>query len=176
MTEELSILQLLDKERIREVIGIRYARGLDWYDLAMLKSCFYEDAVLDYGYFKGNAHAWCEKRVVAGNPAELHRFHYCFPAQVELAGDIAHAESNSYAGYRTMSGAEEQYVVFGARYIDTVERRNGNWKISLRAVLVDFTHTIPASGGPGGLQKGMPMLGKINPDHLLFRRLCDPGQ
>ena len=35
------------------MIGIRYARGLDWYDLDMLKSCFHEDAVLDYGCGSG---------------------------------------------------------------------------------------------------------------------------
>lgn len=174
MTEELTIQGLLDKEKIREVIGIRYARGLDWYDLEMLKSCFHADAMLDYGYFKGNAHQWCEKRIVEGNPAELHRFHYCFPAQVELAGDTAHAESNSYAGYRTRDEAGEKYVVFGARYIDTVERRQGVWKIAFRAVLVDFMHTIPGSGGPGGLQKGMPLLEHLNTSHPFYRPLRKP--
>ena len=175
MSNDPTIQELLDKEKIREVIGIRYARGLDWYDLDMLKSCFHADAVLDYGYFKGNAHEWCEKRVVAGNPAELHRFHYCFPAHIEISGDIAHAESNSYAGYRTRDDAGEKYLYFGTRYVDTIERRGGNWRISQRIVLVDFTQTLASPGEPAGLQKGIPMLSRLSPAHPHFKRLCAPN-
>ena len=172
MSNALTLQDLLDRENIREVIGIRYARGLDWYDLDMLKSCFHADAELDYGYFKGNAHAWCEKRVVEGNPAELHRFHYCFPAHIEIKGNVAHAESNSYAGYRTRDDAGEKTLYFGTRYIDTIERRDGVWRISLRAVQVDFTQTLASPGEPAGLQKGIQLLSKLSPAHLLYRRLC----
>ena len=169
-----ALRDLLDKEAIREVIGIRYARGLDWYDIDMLKSCFHEDAMLDYGYFKGNAHEWATMRVVKGNPDELHRFHYCFPPLIEITGDRAQCESNSYAGYRKKDGDGQVCKMFGARYIDTVERRNGLWKISFRAVLVDFLQDIPSPAGFGGLQKGMGMLEHLRPDHPLYHRLGKP--
>lgn len=171
MANDRALQDLLEMEEIREVIGPRYARGMDWHDLEMLKSCFHPDATLDYGYFKGNAHEWCERRIVSGNPAELHRFHYCFPAHVEMQGEVAHSESNSFAGYRTKDDAGEQNVYFGARYFDTLQRRNGVWKIALRVVQIDFTQTLPVPGDPVGLQKGLPFLIDPSPVHPLYRRL-----
>jgi hypothetical protein len=174
MNTEQGMQILLAKEEIREVVGLRYGRGMDWYDLAMLKSCFHADATLDYGYFKGNAHEWCQLRIVTRNPAEQHRFHYCFPAHIEITGDTAQAESNSFAGMRTEEEGKEMYTYFGARYIDSLARRDGHWRITNRIVQVDFIQRLPGSGGPDGLQKGIPFLTNPSPSHPLFRRLCKP--
>ena len=170
---DLNAVQLLlEKDEIRELIGIRYARGLDWHDLDLLKSCFHADAALDYGYFKGPAHAWCEKRVVEGNPAELHRFHYCFPAQIAVDGEMAEAESNSLSGYRTSSGDSEKTIFFGARYFDRIDRRDRVWRIAHRTVQVDFTFEAPSPKQAPGLQSALPFLAGLDPSHPLYRRLC----
>ncbi len=168
MLNENAMQKLLDKEEIREVIGVRYARGMDWYDLNLLKGCFHSDSEIDYGYFKGNAHEWCEKRVVERNPAELHRFHYCFPAQIEVSGDTAMAESTSYAGFRTRENESEKYVFFGARYSDTLKRREGVWRITRRVVHIDFTYDAASSGQAEGLQKGLPFLKNPSPSHPAY--------
>jgi hypothetical protein len=165
---------LLAKEAIREAVGLRYSRGMDWYDLAMLKSCFHPDATLDYGYFKGNAHEWCELRIVKRNPDEQHRFHYCFPAHIEVTGETAQAESTSFAGMRSIEDGKEAYTYFGARYIDSLARRDGHWRMTHRIVQVDFIQRMPGSGPAGGLQKSVPFLTDPSPAHPLFRRLCKP--
>jgi len=171
-----AVQMLLEKDEIRELIGVRYARGLDWYDLDLLKSCFHADATLDYGYFKGLAHVWCEKRVVEGNPAELHRFHYCFPAQFAVTGDKAEAESNSISGYRTRDGDAEKTVLFGARYFDRIERRDGVWRMAHRTVRVDFTYEAPSPKQAPGLQSALPFLSALDPSHPLFRRLLSDAR
>ena len=165
---------LLAKEDIREVVGLRYGRGMDWYDLVLLKSCFHDDATVDYGYFKGSAHQWCESRVLNRNPLEQHRFHYCFPAHIEVTGDTAQAESNSFAGMRSLEDGREMTTYFGARYIDSLARRNGHWRIASRIVQVDFIQKLPGTGAADGQWQAVPFLTHPSPAHPLFRRLCHP--
>ncbi len=40
--------------RAIEDLLVRYSRALDWLDDAMLDSVFYDDAEIDYGFFKGS--------------------------------------------------------------------------------------------------------------------------
>ena len=47
------IRELLDKQACQEVLT-RYARALDWVDEEALKTFFFADAEIDYGFFKGS--------------------------------------------------------------------------------------------------------------------------
>jgi hypothetical protein len=44
--------QLLDKQAINEVIQ-RYCRTMDWLDEPGQASCYWPDAEVDFGFFKG---------------------------------------------------------------------------------------------------------------------------
>lgn len=169
MPSEAALQELLDKQEIADVIGARYARALDWLDPEALKTCFWEDGYVDYGFFKGNAHEWC--RIVQPiEEASLHRFHYCFNIRIEVNGARAEAESNSLAGGRRAdaTGALVQSF-FGSRYLDKLEKRGGVWKIKERHTLLEFAQELPAGGGPDGGLKGLELVSGLGPKHPLYR-------
>jgi len=143
--DDNAIRDLLDKEDIREVVGSRYARALDWDDTALLKSCFHQDAFLDQGHFKGIAHEWCEI-ATQPKPDSIVRFHYMYPAAVIVDGNRARAESAGISGRRwTTSDGEKQHL-YGARYFDVLDRREEEWRISSRVLRLDFMQTFPGGG------------------------------
>lgn len=172
MLDEKALRRLIDKDSIAEVVSTRYARALDWGDMDMLKSCFHPDAVIDYGIFKGNAHAWLEKQN-AHDPALINQFHYCFPPQIEVSGDKAQSEGNCLAGRRFRTEGKEGQRLIGSRYLDSLDRRDTGWKISSRIVLVEFIQsfdgidTMPMRPG----QPGFEFMSNASPAHPLYRPL-----
>ena len=169
MPTERQLQELWDKQEIADVLGARYGRGLDWLDEAALKQCFHPDAQVDYGFFVGNAHAWCAM-VMPIEAQSLHRFHYVFNILIEVEGDKAEAESNSLAGGRSPDGKGGfSQSFFGSRYLDKLEKRDGIWKISDRKTLLEFAQQMPSSGGPDGGLKGLELVEGLSPAHALYR-------
>ena len=54
VSRDEALQALLDKQAIGEVIA-RYSRTLDWLDEEGHASCYWPDAAIDYGFFKGSA-------------------------------------------------------------------------------------------------------------------------
>ena len=81
--------------------------------------------------------------------ANLHNItmHFC-----EIDGDVAHAESYSL-GIFLDKGAETGRVLAG-RYIDRLERRDGEWRIALRRTTVEI-----ALEGKAALPGGTALVG-----------------
>lgn len=169
--EELQVL--LDKQAIEEVCGGRYARALDWLDVEALKHCFWPDALVDYGFFEGNAHEWCDI-VMPIEASSDHRFHYMCNFVIDVRGDEAEAECNGLAGSRrTRDGATTQSL-HGSRYLDRLQRRDGAWRISERHVLLEMTQSFEAPSGPGGALSGLELVTGLGPHHDLYRILHGP--
>ena len=62
---------------------------------------------------------------------------------IEIEGDAAVGESYVIA-YQQIAGEEPQDVMTGGRYIDRYERRDGEWKISHRTFVMDWSTSSPA--------------------------------
>ena len=172
--DEQAVGVLLSKDQICEIVGRRYGRAMDWYDLDLLKSCFHPDATLDYGYFKGNAHEWCAQRVCEDDPNVLNRFHYVFPPQIEIDGDAAESEANGIGGHRLKKGNDIEYHIFGSRYLDQLERRRGVWRLTRRVVKIDLALILPGDAALGGKYATLPFLTQASPSHPDYRRLSKP--
>lgn len=171
MTADERLQELLDKQAIEEVVGARYGRALDWLDVDALKCCFWPDATVDYGFFAGNAHEWCEM-VMPIESASFHRFHYVMNILTRVDGDVAESESNSLAGSRKKDADGATIQTFhGSRYLDALERRDHEWRLSKRVVLLEFTQRWPSPAGPGGALKGLALAEGLGPGHPLYRRL-----
>lgn len=132
---------MLDRHAIHEVI-LRFGRASDRADLAMLQSCYHPDAFEDHGYFRGNAWEFAEQ--AAALAADRHPdggTHYLGTPFIELDGDRAYCETYVQAVMRTRDDGGRLFLIFSGRYLDTFERRDGEWKIAQRITVKDFAST-----------------------------------
>ncbi len=131
---EAKVQELMDRQAIFECIK-RNSRGNDRFDVQLIASSYHPDALHElgekripgpeYATHANQAHA----RICEVN---LHNvtMHTC-----EIDGDVAHAESYSI-GLFVDKGGQTSRVLAG-RYIDRLEKRNGEWRIALRRATVE---------------------------------------
>lgn len=128
------IAQLLDKQEIEECIK-RVARGLDRHDTELARSGFHPDARDDHALLIGSAMDminWANEFHDAGLKSHLHLLTNIL---IDLHGDEAHAET-----YVTVVGVAKDWTstVGGGRYLDRLERRDNQWRITDRITTVEW--------------------------------------
>ena len=150
-----SIDDIVAEAAIKDV-HIRYCRANDRRDEDLMRSCFHVDATI-------NLHEPLDvESFIALGREVLGRYtvtwHNTGNQLVEVEGDAAWAEHYTISSHRIAadeSGPERDFVASG-RYIDRMERRDGEWRIARRTMLVDFTRTDtvapqePGLGSSGG--------------------------
>ena len=130
---------LLDRQDILDCL-VRFCRGMDRFDRALFLSAFHADAVIAAGPFVGGPEAlydWASKLHEQGQSATHHNMlnHSC-----DVDGDVAHTET-----YYLFVGRnrDETNWIAGGRYIDRLERRDGDWKIALRTNAIEWSGLVP---------------------------------
>jgi hypothetical protein len=130
---------LLDRQDILDCL-IRFSRGMDRFDRELFLSAFHADAVIAAGPFVGGPvelYDWASKLHEKGQSATHHNLlnHTC-----DIDGDVAHTET-----YYLFVGRnrDETNWIAGGRYIDRLERRDGAWKIALRANAIEWSGLVP---------------------------------
>lgn len=150
----LDLDDLLAKQEIADVIH-RYARGIDRMDFDLVRSCYHPDAYDDHGSMRGSVDEF-----IAGAREFLPKFvatmHFMGNMLIDLDGDVARAETYAVAYHREQladgSGRDD---IWGIRYVDRFERRDGNWLIAYRVVAQEWRRVDPVpvgrvrGGGPG---------------------------
>ena len=127
---EPEVRALLDRAAIQDVL-LRYARGVDRKDLALVAACFTPDAA-----YEGALARLIERMAVWETT-----MHVMANQLIELAGDQAHSETYAVAYHRAPGGRE---LVVGVRYLDDLVRRDdGRWLIARRVVATDWQREIP---------------------------------
>ncbi len=144
--------------------------------LELLSRCYWPDAGVDHGIFLGSFKdylAW----VVPGAPTIPVTLHTLGQSLIELQAGAALVETHVTAYHRIDMGGEERDIVIGGRYLDRMERRDQEWRISHRVMLYDWLKDFGQSVDWSKGLLGMPFLtshslGKANGDHsvALFRR------
>ncbi|WP_317930231.1 nuclear transport factor 2 family protein [Halioxenophilus sp. WMMB6] len=137
--EELAQLKqdvdyLKDRTAILDCIS-QHARGHDRHDVALLSAAYHSDGIDEHGFAinPGPEYAeWANKIHAAGSLLHTHNIttHTC-----EINGNEAHAESYVLVFLLNNDGASAR--VISGRYIDRLEKRDGQWKIALRRTTVD---------------------------------------
>ena len=126
--------RLTDRLAIMDAIT-RYNRGLDRHDEAMIASAFHADALDNHGDFTGTG----AELAVWGNALHAHSFdahqHFLTTHTAEIDGDTAHTETYWLAVLRRKESGRS--VLIGGRYVDRLERRDGEWKIAARATVME---------------------------------------
>ena len=140
MTDQLvtQVQELWDKQAIREVIW-RYCRGIDRCDLEIMRSTYHPDSIDIHGSFEGTGWGWCEY-IVELLPTRWDFTYHTIPnLLIEIENDTASCESYVLAYQaQTVDGKRIMHTFWG-RYIDRVERREGEWKIAHRTAVCDWT-------------------------------------
>ena len=133
MPDRLDALE--SRAEITEVV-IRYCRGIDRCDEAMLRACFHPDARHRHGSFEGASADFCAYALALVRQVEF-THHQLGPVSIELDGDVAYVETYFTALHRfgavpPAGGQPHEDRFSGGRYVDRFERRDGVWRIAER--------------------------------------------
>ncbi len=142
--KEAALDDIIAKQQIHETI-MRYCRGVDRLDAELLRTVYHPDGYDNHGGFRGVAEDFI--RWVIPEMRRLYKStnHFICNELVEVKGDTAYCESYFIAHHRFDRDGREYDMVFGGRYIDVMERRNGEWKIKKRNVLHDWNRIDPVA-------------------------------
>lgn len=136
---EKKVRDLVERDEIWSVMK-RYSRGIDRFDRELVRSCYWDDAVDDHHNFIGSPDSFLDDYVwpFHGTYQTLH--HHCLSNHTcELKGDEAHCET-----YYTFIGSNKEppHMLSIGRYIDHVQKRNGEWRIAARVCTIEAVYEI----------------------------------
>jgi SnoaL-like domain len=169
VSRDPEVQALLDKQAIGEVIA-RYSRTLDWLDDAGQASCYWPDAAVDYGFFKGTASDFLPV-VMQIERGSQRRWHFLGGLQIKLCSESAASAEN----YGIASGVREADGVwtgtmYGGRYLDEFEKRDGEWRISARQYIMDWSMPMGVQNdGTPDPAFPLPILQITDSGHPLYR-------
>jgi hypothetical protein len=137
MFEQLTrtVQYMKDRQEILDCI-VRESRARDRHDAEMITGCYWEDGfdehgpaitpALKYAEWSNSAHS-------AGFAATSHNLtnHTC-----EIDGDTAYCDTYVIGGLLSLDNATCKVAM--GRYVDLMERRNGEWRIKLRRSVIDM--------------------------------------
>ena len=125
---------LMDRTQILDCIS-RHARGCDRHDNDLITAAYHADGVDEHGdaINPGPEYgAWANETHAQTSRAHTHNIttHTC-----EIDGDTAYAES--YAIVVLISPDLTNAQLISGRYIDRLERQDGQWRIAVRRSTVE---------------------------------------
>ena len=174
ITPELQ--QLFDKQAISDVLQ-RYSRTLDWLDDEGQASCYWPDADIDYGFFKGKAAEFLPI-VMEIERGSNRRWHMLSQPLIRF-GSATAASSECYGIFAGASRQDDGTLagnLYGGRYLDEWEKRDSEgqmeWRISARLYLVDWQSDL--AGQPEFTPNPdfpLPTAEISRSDHPLYRKL-----
>lgn len=138
MDNELAarITELWDREQIRQCLH-RYSRGVDRFDRDLVLSAFHPDCLDEHGKFVGTPEEFVAWAFDMHADAQLSHQHCLLNHSCDLDGDSAHAET--YFMFVSMNRKGRPVTIGGGRYIDRLDRREGDWRIAARVTLRDWS-------------------------------------
>lgn len=162
--EDLQVL--LDEREIRAVLS-RYCRGVDRCDEELIRSCYHPDSTDNHGRYKDSGigfAAWVVKALREGAAATQHTLGQSI---IDIDKDTAYCETHVLAYHRSERDGKLVLESFGGRYVDRMERREGEWKIAARVVVRDWDkkEEVEPMFAAGVLEEG-----KRSREDLAFKR------
>lgn len=139
---DAALRELVDKQAICDAIQ-RYSRNLDWLDDAGQASCYWPDADIDYGFFKGKAEEFLPI-VMEIERGSDRRWHMLSQPLIAFRSPTQ-ASSECYGVFAGASRQEDGSLegnLYGGRYLDEWEKRDAGsgreWRVSKRLYIVDW--------------------------------------
>lgn len=158
--------ELRARVAIREVLA-RYARGVDRCDWDLVRGCYHPDAIDDHGVYRGDVEGF-----IAFFSAEVERWdsttHHVLQSSIELqAEDVAWVETASIGHHLRSTPEGGQDLITTVRYVDRFERRDGDWRIAHRQVVMEWARTVDTGPPPGLTARfAAPRRDRTDPSYL----------
>lgn len=128
---------LKDRQDILDCIQ-RESRGRDRQDVDVINSCWWEDGVDEHGAVINKAPEYAERANKGHQMFFNLTSHNITNSLCEIDGDTAYCESYVIGGLHWKDKDNITSVAFG-RYIDQLEKRNGEWRILTRRCTIEMT-------------------------------------
>lgn len=151
--------ELIAREEIRDLI-YRYSHAIDRRDWAALDAIFWPDGLVEYGLYDDRAAGFTPavQQVYAESGIHITQ-HFIGNCILRVRGETASGETYVQALHRVPNGKGGYYdLLMGSRYLDTFERRDGEWRIAFRKVAFDWLREFADSGdwtvGAFGIKRG----------------------
>lgn len=111
----------------------RYSRAVDWLDVELLATVFFDDAEIDYGFFRGSGKDFRPLLLDIERSMDK-RWHSAPNVSIRLAGDVASVASYQFSVSNIPGTPRPQSELMHAYgfYLDRMERRDGRWGIARR--------------------------------------------
>lgn len=138
--------RLLTRQEITDCLT-RFCRGMDRFDRELFLSAFHPDAQIAVGDFVGGAadlYDWAHTMHEQGQIATQHNL---LNNTCDIDGDTAHSET--YYLFAARNRDESNWIA-GGRYFDRLERHDGQWRIALRANVIEWSGMVPTMPIPFG--------------------------
>ncbi len=142
--EAADVQAVLDHFQISKMLAV-YCRAIDRCDKELLKSVYWPDAVEQHGIFNGNAWDFAEFIIplLSGMKSTTHEITNTL---IDLRGDHAAVETYVCAYHSVPDGAgKHNDLIVGGRYLDRMERRQGEWRIAQRTFVMDWNQNQPST-------------------------------
>lgn len=131
---EADVRLLLDKLALHELI-VKVARAVDRADEDLFLSCYWPEAHDDHGVYKGSPSGLLEHlRRRTMDPSFGPVQHAVTNALFEVSGNVAYGESYGESRVVDHDGNVSRGL---CRYVDRFERRDGEWRIIDRRVILE---------------------------------------
>ena len=128
-----------ESARILQVLA-QFCRAIDREDRDGIVACFWPDAVIDLGALVWSAVEFADSPL-RRDPRNLSAHHQLGQSVLHIADDSAACESYFiYAGLRRESDQTETVTDLRGRFLDQFAKREGEWRIAGRKLIVDFIH------------------------------------
>ena len=133
---DASVQRMMDELEIRRTIA-RLCRAVDRMDMELMRSCFHPDATFGEGH-EGGVEAFIEY-CRSGRAPYVSTTHFIGNQLIEIDGETAWAETYVRAAHRLPGegGQLPKERIAHGRYVDRVEKRDGEWRIARRLMLID---------------------------------------
>jgi SnoaL-like domain len=145
--EDQELRDLLDQHQIRALI-YRYCRAVDRRQYQDLRACYHPEATDHHGDFYGTVDEFVAY-VERGLQAYEATMHFVGNLAVEVTGDAARSEAYvlALAHLAATDDRPARDNTVALRYVDDLERRDGEWRILRRVCVYEWTRTDDVPSG-----------------------------
>ena len=137
------LARLLAERAIRRRL-LEYCRGIDRCDEELVASAYHPDGTDDHGSFRGLGVDFARHATAKLRDHAEATLHFLGDSLIDFLDDhTAHVETYVHAEHRCSDGDGGHLEMFGGRYVDRFEERDGEWRIAHRLCIREWDRRAP---------------------------------